>query len=365
MSEPQSATRAGGADGEPRGDTPVRLTSEHELTDPVDLCTPDGARLSPAARGWSRRPLHHANLRGRWGRTKRWDYWAVLAPDHAVSVTFADVDYLGLVDVWWADLTTGRTGGRGAAVPGALGVRLPDHPGTTPLRYSSRRLDVDLVDGSEGTHLKCRWTEPDGRPASLDAVAALPLGHESLNVVIPWSERTFQYTSKHQARPVTGRLAVGDEVVELGGAQPAWGVLDVGRGRWPYRTRWNWAGGAGTADSGEVVGLQLGGRWTEGTGSTENGVIVDGRLHKLGDELEWDYEWEHPLHPWRVRDPGGRLDLTLAPRFDRHSRTEALVMGTEVHQVFGTWRGSVTTDDGRELHLSGAVGFAEESRSRW
>jgi hypothetical protein len=48
-------------------------THERELTEPVDLCTPDG-ELDPAALGWSRRPLHRANLHGRFGINKRWDY---------------------------------------------------------------------------------------------------------------------------------------------------------------------------------------------------------------------------------------------------------------------------------------------------
>jgi len=161
-------------------------------------------------------------------------------------------------------------------------------------------------------------------------------------------------------------LVVGDERIGVGDdSDPAWGTLDVGRGRWPYRTRWNWGGGAGTATSGEVVGIQIGGKWTEGTGFTENGIIVDGRLHKLGDELRWTYDWDRPREPWRVLDPGGRLDLTLDTTYDKHTRTEAAVLGTEVHQVFGMWSGTVVTDDGAELTVDGVVGFAEESRSRW
>ena len=54
------------------------MTHEPEITQPVDLCTPDGT-LNPEALGWSRRPLHRANLTGFPGRNKRWDYWAVLA----------------------------------------------------------------------------------------------------------------------------------------------------------------------------------------------------------------------------------------------------------------------------------------------
>lgn len=346
----------------------MSTTHEHELTEPVDLVAADGT-LNPAARGWSRRPLHRANLRGGWGRTKRWDYWAILAGDLVVSSVYADVDYLGLADVWWVDLPSGRTGGRGIVVPGAIGITLPDVPGTAPLRVSRRAFRLEITDAPDGrTRLRARWRERDGTPAELDAHVDLPPGHESLNVVIPWSERRFQYTSKHQARPARGRLVVGDRCTTFGegAGADAWGVLDVGRGRWPYRTRWNWGGGAGRiGPGGTVVGLQLGGRWTEGTGFTENGVLVDGTLTKLGAELRWEYDWRDPMRPWRVDDPTGRLHLELVPRFDKHTRIEALVMGTETHQVFGTWSGTFVTDDGAALHLDGLQGFAEESRSRW
>ena len=46
-------------------DSLVMATHEPEITHPVDLCAPDGKRLNPAARGWSRQVLHTANLRGR------------------------------------------------------------------------------------------------------------------------------------------------------------------------------------------------------------------------------------------------------------------------------------------------------------
>jgi hypothetical protein len=71
------------------------------------------------------------------------------------------------------------------------------------------------------------------------------------------------------------------------------------------------------------------------------------------------------MSPWHVVDPSGRMDLTLTPTFDKHTVVDAKVMGTEVHQVFGTWCGTVVDDDGRAFTVDGALGFAEESRSRW
>jgi hypothetical protein len=340
-------------------------THELELTGPVDLCTPDGSVLNPAARGWSRRPLHRANLDGRFGSNKRWDYWAILAGDLVVSTLYSDVDRFGLADVYWADLVTGEAGGHAVIVP-ADAVSLPERPGTAPLLIDRDGLDLRLTDDERGTHIAARWREDDGRAGTLDLVVARPPGHESLNVVIPWSEELFNFTSKHQARPATGTLRVGDREWTIGapGGAGAWGVLDVGRGRWPAEIRWNWGGGAGHA-AGHLVGIQIGGKWTEQTGFTENGIIVDGRLSKIGNELEWTYDWDRPLDPWHVRDPGGQIDIVLTPRFDKHSEQQGRERGSETHQVFGTWSGRLRTDDGLELELDGLQGFAEEARQRW
>ncbi|MFP4147941.1 MAG: DUF2804 domain-containing protein [Nitriliruptoraceae bacterium] len=144
---------------------------------------------------------------------------------------------------------------------------------------------------------------------------------------------------------MVGTFAVGDERATFGAdGEEAWGVLDIGRGRWPYRTRW--CGGSGA-------------------GATENGSIVDGEVTKIGPELVWAERWEDPMAPWHVAAPDGTPALTLTPRFDRHARTELVVLGTEVHQVFGRWSGHLTGPDGTRVEVDGLLGFAEESRSRW
>jgi hypothetical protein len=342
-------------------------THEHELTQPVDLCTRDGLFLNPAAKGWSRFPLHRANLGGPFGLNKRWDYWAILAGDFIVSSTFADVDHLGLADVYWADLATTETGGQAIVLGAGEGISLPERPGTEPLIIDHGSFSLHVTDDEEGTHLVASWVELDGRPGSLDVFVGLPSAHESLNVVIPWSDELFNFTSKHQARPALGELTVGDRRWAIGGhdGDASWGVLDVGRGRWPSRIVWNWGGGAGRSGS-HVIGLQIGAKWTAGTGFTENALIVDGRLSKIGSELEWTYDWDSPMKPWRVTDPNGQLEAILTPRFDKHTLVDVSPeLGSEVHQVFGTWSGRLVTDDDVAIEFEDLQGFAEEARQRW
>jgi hypothetical protein len=109
-----------------------------------------------------------------------------------------------------------------------------------------------------------------------------------------------------------------------------------------------------------VIGLQFGGKWTEGTGMTENALCIDGRVSKISQEMEWTYDqW---LEPWTVR--GDEVDVVFTPQFERASRTNAGVIFTQVHQCFGTWAGTVVAD-GTEYRIEDLRGFAEEARMRW
>ena len=340
-------------------------THEHEIVGSIKLANTSGKLLNSDAKGWSRFPFHEANLRGKWGRNKRWDYWAILAGDLVISGVYANVDYLGMADVWWCDLTTSVNGGRALALPGGGGLKLPSISGQSPLSVQRKNFQLEMHDDALGnTTITATWVERNGVSASLDAEMTLPVNHESLNVVIPWSDKRFQFTTKHQARPSQGTLRIGEVTREFGDGN-AWGVVDIGRGRWPYRTNWNWGGGAGVTAQGDTIGIQIGGKWTAGTGFTENGILVNGRLHKIGNELNWQYDWAQPLKRWKVRDPGGQLDIELVPTYDKHSKTSLGVLRMETHQVFGQWNGRFVDDDGQVHAIEGFQGFAEESRSRW
>ena len=99
-------------------------TPEREITSPVQLCDERG-RLNPGSRGWSRQPMLNANLRGRWGRKKRWDYWAVITDEIVVSFVYANIDYAGLASVWVMEQATGEQTTAGMLRPFARGITLP------------------------------------------------------------------------------------------------------------------------------------------------------------------------------------------------------------------------------------------------
>ncbi|MGB8858609.1 MAG: DUF2804 domain-containing protein [Ilumatobacteraceae bacterium] len=344
------------------------MAAEREITAPVDLCDAHG-RLNPDARGWSRQPLLRANLRGRWGRKKRWDYWAVITDQLVVSFVYADIDYAGLANVWVMEHATGQQTTAGMLQPLGRGIQLPAQVCTGEQAISHKAITMHITETAGSTRLIA--SAPSGKGAlhgdiDIDISVAKPEGHESLNVLIPWSQRTFQFTSKQNTRPATGMVRVGSREWAIDGAHDAWGVQDLGRGIWPYSNRWNWASASGRGHDGRLVGLQFGGKWTVGTGATENALCIDGRLTKISQELEWSYDWSNPMAPWHVRTPGSdQVDATLTPTFDRYDVTDLKVLRMEVHQCFGTWAGRVVGDDGAPVSFEGIRGFAEEARNKW
>lgn len=333
------------------------MTVEREITEITDLAC--GRRLNPAAVGWSRSPVFRTAISG-WGRTKRWEYWGIVSDRFVVGLTVAGLDYLGNCAVYVLDRSTGVESVRSGITPFGSPA-FSDVPGVGTIHaaagFGSARvtIGIDDDDNAAGGTTTIR-VQTKGLQVELSVRRQ---SHDSLGVVVPWGEKRFQYTLKDLANPVTGTVTLDGVAHELG---QGWAVLDRGRGRWRYSNVWNWGAGSGVVD-GSTRAIQVGGTWTDGTGVTENGILVDGRMHKIGEDLCWSYDVSDPAGVWRVR--GERLDATLTPFHQRRDITELGVLAVKTWQAFGVWSGNGVLDDGTTVALDGLVGWAEESRNRW
>ncbi|NYG59208.1 hypothetical protein BJ980_002131 [Nocardioides daedukensis] len=322
-----------------------------ELTEPADLCLPHG-RLNPEAIGWSRTPLHTANLRG-WGRNKRWEYWGIVTPTHIVGVVVSSLDYAGVHSLYVLDRATGRELSPEAVVPLARGTVLPPTSGVGTAYARGKDFEIRIAQPGDGS---VRLTA-QAEDVALDL--RIGAGNDALGVLVPWSERRFQYTLKDVGRPVDGTLTI-EGVEHPVSSADSFAVLDHGRGKWPYSMTWNWA--AGSRPGGDLA-INLGGKWTDRTGQSENGLFVDGWLHKIHEDLRWTYDRSEWLKPWRI--DGERVQVEFTPFHERVATTNLLVLAGETHQCFGHFSGWASTDEGERVDLDGLVGWAEEARNRW
>ena len=333
---------------------------EREITHAVDLCDEQG-RLNPGAVGFSRWPRVRANLSGHRLRKKRWNFWNWIGPDCVFSVTLADIDFVSFCSFTLTDLRDGRHwSGASYGRPGRF--ELPEVVVAT-VGFQGGGIDYANESGATNLTVRFRGRASGGDEIAADFSVALPRGHESLNVVVPWTPDRFQCNSKHAALPCEGEVRAGDRRYALD-PRTCFGVQDWGRGIWPYRSFWNWGVATGWADD-VLLGVNLGAKWTTGTGCNENGILWNGRLHKVMEDLRWEYDAAQWRKPWRVIAPhSGAIDLTLEPVAAHTPRLNLGLFATGGVCAFGRWRGHVRAE-GRELAVDGLLGWAEEFAHRW
>lgn len=339
------------------------MLQEIELTSPVDLCLPNG-RLNPKAVGWSRQPLQNCRLYGRPLRKKRWNYWCITNPNHLFSVTLSDVDYAGLPFVYYLDFATGEFIEKTIITPFGKDVQL-GHTVPDDASYAGEGGQINIKNTPGGVFMQVNIADFGGKPLQAEFQITEPENHESLNVVVPWSERLFQFTAKNNTLPAEGKVTLDGKTIQLDGNH-TFATLDFGRGVWPYKGFWNWASFSTILSDGRTLGTNFGAGWTDNTGSTENALCIDGHLIKLSEDVIFTYSTQDFKAPWKIQTAEtGRVDLTFTPFFERIAKTDMAIIRSEVHQMIGYFDGTVEGEGGEMIKVSRAVGWAEDHHSRW
>ena len=334
--------------------------TEPELQEPVDLCLANG-RLNRDAVGWSRRPLHNCNLAGSPLRKKRWNYWCITTDHFLFSVTLSNVDYMGLAFIYFLDFKSKYFHEKTVIRPFGKGCDLGNLVADNAV-FEDPKLAISMLTDDTSTTINVDCPDFQGEPLSANLLITTPVDHQTLNVVIPWSDSRFQFTSKQHCQPVEGAVKIGDKSFSTNGG---YACLDFGRGIWPFSSFWNWAGGSGK-NGNHTIGLNLGAGWTDGTGMNENGVVINGVLSKISEDLIFDYNSSVFMQPWSIRTHATEMiNLTFTPFFERVAKTNALVLRSEVHQMIGRFSGTVQDHSGNSYPVEELIGWAEEHYARW
>jgi hypothetical protein len=343
---------------------------QNELTQPGPLLDAKGKLMQV---GWSRKPLLDCNLENvhfyllrplQRFRLKRWDYYAVFTPQRFFSATIADLGYAGNIFVYTLDFKTGELHEEGLVIPFGRGIRLERNPETGEASFANDKVSLQFLAKGGVRRIDVQWPGfHKGRGLQAEVTLRESPNHESMNIVIPIGAKRFYDNTKINCLPAQGYIQYGDLREEL---QPdtCLGSLDWGRGVWEYRSFWNWASASGYLPEGQTIGLNLGQGFGDLSKATENAIILNGRVHKLG-AVTFHYKSGDYMQPWRFTDDEVRLDLTFTPFKDRTARTNLGLIFSEVHQMFGRYNGRVILDDGTLLEIHRLIGFAEEHHARW
>lgn len=293
-------------------------------------------------------------------RIKEWDFYQVSDKIMCLQFTIGHASYAGQVGIMLFDFVKGiKLAEKGTfLVLPFNSLHLPEDTEKDHVIEFKRKAGMMRIEAKQNTRrIYFKWDD-------FEAEVLLTRQNEnSLVINIPFDEspKAFYYNQKINCMIAEGKVKYGDFEYSFS-PEDSFGILDWGRGVWPFHNEWYWSNGTGYID-GKIFGFNLGCGFGNTSHATENILFYGDTVHKLGEvvfELGSDY-----MKPWHLYDKEGRLDLTLTPTYDRTTRTKLLWVDNCCHQMFGEFKGKAVLDDGTELKIENIISFAEHAVNNW
>ena len=191
---------------------------------------------------------------------------------------------------------------------------------------------------------------------------------KSMVIATPFKKkRHFYYNQKINLLRAKGFFKMGKEIHQFKKDETL-GVLDWGRGVWTYSNTWYWSSLNAYTKDFHRVGFNLGYGFGDTSQASENMLFYDKEVYKLEDvvfNIPKNEKGKHDfLSEWTLKSESGDIDLVFHPIIDRKSNTNALIIQSDQHQVFGYFSGTFKVE-GKIIELDNLLGFAEMVKNRW
>lgn len=342
---------------------------QYEITEQIPLLDSRG-NLTRA--GYAKRQLpvyDRKKVRGGLTRLKEWDYYYIGNSRFGLALTIADNSYMGLDSISFLSfagepwevtrspmsvLPMGRTGLPSTSAAGITASSGKKHAILFQVGGGKRQLTAHMDDFKDGKPLDAQVTLT-GEP------------EESMVICTPFDKPAhFYYNQKINCMRAEGTVRIGEEEYRFDPAD-SFAVLDWGRGVWTYHNTWYWGSASGLAEGAEF-GFNIGYGFGDTSAATENMLFYRGKAHKLS-KVDFGIPMkdgkEDYMKPWRFTSDDGRFEMDFVPVLDRASCTDAKLIKSDQHQVFGRFSGRAVLDDGKAVQVSELFGFAEKVENKW
>jgi len=299
-------------------------------------------------------------------RIKEWDFYQVNNGDYCLQMTIGHVGYAGHVSVKLFEFATGQHYEitKMLALP-FDSLNMPRSAEQGDLHYKSKDVEMHFEVYSGGRRLRCRSTSKNHPTIEVDVTLSQP-DLTSLVIATPFKEKRtlFYYNHKSNCMPATGTVTIGEGTKQYNfEPETAFGLIDWGRGVWPFSHEWIWGNGSSYVN-GKRFGFNIGFGFGDTSAATENMLFYDGKAHKIG-HIYIKLDEGGFMSPKKITSDDGRFEMTFTPIYDQQTATKLLFVNNSCHQVFARFDGKVVLDDGEVLQVENLVGFVEHAKNNW
>ncbi len=287
------------------------------------------------------------------GNLKKWIFCGAVSEDFVFGAAVVDIGYLSNLFSYVFDRKTKKITEISALSPLSMGTSFQGSAAGGKAVYKSGGAKAAWVFAGDKIELSISTPK-------IEADLSYTRVKEPLCLVSRIGLKGFNYTEKESAAAAEGTIKTGGNQYTAGPETS--GIIDFTTGVLSRKTFWNWASGAGRAETGEKISFNLSQGVNE-TGFTENAFWVNGSMVKV-DTVDFIYNDRRHVSEWEIRSYDGKIKLFFTAEGERKADIKTGFMSSFFHQPFGSFRG--TLDDGAKQYvIKEAYGFTEEHEAVW
>ncbi len=333
---------------------------QREITQTTPLLTEKGRLTAP---GWARTMRYSYNreqVRSSFPGLKEWNFYQLQCGDYVLQLTLGHVTYMCSVSATLMHLPTGQKWELGTMKPFFIPELDRDPEGESRVSFESDTIALRFAVTGRQRLLTVTGHNAQYSRVDIRILLENDPANEKMVIATPFAKpNQFYLNYKENFYHGTGSVQFGELRISFDGCT---GLVDWGRGVWPYCHQWYWGSLTAHID-GVPFGFNIGWGFGDLTHATENMFFYNKKATKLG-VLQVERDDQDLMQPWRIRDPDGLLDMTFTPFWDNYTQNKLLVVDTHCDQLFGTFDGVVQTVDGPK-RFAGLRAFIEHAVNRW
>lgn len=300
-------------------------------------------------------------------RLKEWDYYHIINAEgkYAVSFTFADNRYMGLVNCAVFDFEENKKYPYLEAKVFPMGkLNLPRTSEEGNIAYKSKLCDYHIDRDDKGRHFYCKYNKTKHREELVADIYLQQPPMDTMVIATPWEEKksAFYYNQKIPCMPASGYVKLGEKTYTFDSSRD-FGILDWGRGNWTYDNTWYWGIGSGLVN-GKPFGYNIGYGFGNTRNASENMIFYDGKCHKL-DLVDFGIPTGNVMEKWYMTSNDNRWKMEFIPFFNDKVKLKLPFVSQFADKLFGRLSGRVVLDNGEILEIKNLVGFHEKVHNRW
>lgn len=254
---------------------------QREITHPVPLLDEKGNVYQP---GYAKRMLYQYNrikVRAHPFALKEWDFYQIRLGQHILQMTIGHVSYVASFSAVLFSTITGERHefSRMRPLPmRSLNMPLsPEGSHTIAVKGNGWRMEYNVKDRIRHLTLQAK---ADGG-VDIDITLVQNPGDEKMVIATPFERpRQFYLNCKENYYRVQGHVRFGETLLSPKTGDT--GLMDWGRGVWPFHQQWFWGNGAVKLPDGGRFGFNIGWGFGDLSHATENMFFWNGKAHKLG-----------------------------------------------------------------------------------